>query len=43
MNKDLFNWLDKVEGLEEGTTVKNIEKELNIQGKQTDNILMIKT
>lgn len=28
MNKHLNNWLDKVEGLPEGTSNRNIEKEI---------------
>ena len=32
MNIHLYNWLDKVEGLPVGTTVKNIKKEFKRQG-----------
>ena len=31
MNKHLNNWLDKVEGLPEGTSNRNIEKEIKRQ------------
>jgi len=33
MNKHLNNWLDKVEGLPENTSNKNITKELAGRGK----------
>lgn len=32
MNKELNNWLDKVEGLPENTTNNNIKREMKIQG-----------
>lgn len=31
MNKHLYNFLDKCEGLPKGTTVKNITKEIKLQ------------
>lgn len=41
MNKPLYNWLDKQEGLKVGSSISNIAKELRRQGftpqKLTDN------